>query len=171
MTNPWDETLPEYQLNGADLVAFLDEGGGAVTRKATNFIVREGRHQSYGQALKQEYTALVYSLSFEEEEVGELLASVSYRAKISLAGRHENGKWMEIRGDGWLGYTDTSKIIGSFYAPPTILLDPSEYNDEDPAAPDDERVRAPAFMDMPDPVAPPEFIKAEYGRGISDEEY
>lgn len=119
----WSEIETSYKLTGARIVATMKKGG-AVVEDGLTVVIREGRlwvcRGDHDDPDREE--ELEYHLSFhvEADEVPE--SSVSSRAQIVIAGKHESGQVFQIEGRGWLGYDESGRIEGFFEKPPRIRV-------------------------------------------------
>ena len=163
MTNIWDDLSHNYNLTDARIVGILDRGGGAVVKTMPVLEIAEGRVPTLSSTKIDDHLAkLEYFLSFDEPCEGAPEAMVSYFAKIVITGTHPNGKRLEMRGRGWLGYDENSRIEGRFDKPPTFLVDPDDAYPEEEESTENE-FDEDHFLAIPDPKPSPEFAQALYG--------
>ena len=120
MARPWEDMTAEFELRDARMVATLTYGGGAIVETGLHLIISEGRSLLWGG---RGDATLEYRVEFEAAGKPPPEASEAAEGMIVIEGTHSNGLRLEIRGQGFVGYDDRGTIEGSFYDPPSMLVD------------------------------------------------
>lgn len=123
MNDNWEDHTRTYYLNKARVVAILDEGGGAIVETVPVLEIDEGRVHTVGtDGRGQSMTSLDYAMMFhpKAERTGD--RQTGHRASIVIQGTTDDGRLMEIRGDGFIGQDELGQLDGSFHELPTIYV-------------------------------------------------
>lgn len=165
MSKPaWDDLSFAFGLSDARVVASIKDGG-AVVETGLTLAFLEGRRQVWSGTQDGDVSELEYYLEFELEGGEPPEANDYVQARIVVEGMHDNGERLEIRGEGWIGFDDRSRISGHFLSPPRMFVDASV--DEEPEAGDHATAPVHDFV-MKEAKPSPQFERALYGRMIED---
>lgn len=99
------------------------------------------------------------------------LAGQSVRAQIVIEGTHTNGRRLEIRGEGWLGYDERGHIEGTFPEAPDMFIDEVEDEEADIEAAKSAMPKKEweALIREAQPRSSPQFLRAMIGRSPEDD--
>ena len=149
---PWPNMCVKFWLKDSRVVATFEDDGGAIVEMIERLEFTEGR--SYSEHGNPEggpsVPILEYTCGFGVPDTPIPLGSEAAFARIVITGKHDNGKRIEIRGEGWVGYDNNGHIEGNFDDPPFMITQTTEFI----SSPSD-----------PEPMTPEEFdrhLKAEY---------
>ncbi|MEP9403352.1 hypothetical protein [Sphingomonas sp. VNH70] len=109
-----------YPIGRAKIVATFAGGGAIVETRNLQFV--EGRSPSVATANGERIPTLAYTAAFDEPAGQGSDSATLENARIVIIGA-VGGRYTEIRGNGWIGYTGEGHITGFFEAPPSILID------------------------------------------------
>lgn len=158
--HPWSDLIAEFEIEDVRIVATLEHDGGALVELVDKLECREGRtyHVHPGSRVGDDYTyTLEYGFAFTACGATNPLASQSSEARIVITGHHTNGKRMEVRGNGWIGYDNEGTVEGCFDSPPAILTEETEFPPSDEPEWTDEQIAAHLRTDYP---MPKQFLDA-----------
>lgn len=170
MARPWDEMSIQFELRDARVVAIL-KGGGAVVEQGLVLSFIEGRHESYESRGEDQpmISRLDYHGSFEVAGDSGGLTGEAAKAQIVIEGTHSNGRRLEIRGEGWLGYDERGRIEGTFTEAPDMMIDEVEDDEEDEASePAVPRKEWEALIAEVRPRPSQQFVRAMVGCSFPD---
>jgi hypothetical protein len=162
----WDNLQRRYEVRNARIVATV-LGGGALIESG-NFVYEEGRWPHPGDGPTRP-PLLSLSYTFETLDAPDFDAAESVQARIIIDGEGEAGR-LEIRGDGWIGYTEHGFLTGYFDRAPDMLLDYVEAADD----PEEDTVsesmpeRWAKRMELIKPKTSAEYDRATRGREWAD---
>lgn len=145
----------DFKLLKVQVVAIFEHEGGALVHDGLALTLSEGRSWSAGDDLSRHY----YSFEFAETEAPEPEACEAAEAKVVITGTDENGRRMEIRGKGWLGFSDHGRLEGRFDQPPIMLTGDGPEDGEERGWPSGPRAKPSK-----------EYLRALRGRTLSDSE-
>jgi hypothetical protein len=135
---PWSDLEAKFLLHDVRIVATFSHDGGAIVELLEKLECIEGRHFTFGgedSDRESQAYLLKYRFAFGIPGVPDPLASECAVARVVVTGRHTNGKRVEIRGTGWLGYDNDGNIEGHFEKPPVMITEATEFP---PPAEEDE---------------------------------
>ena len=123
IANPTQGYSRSFTLTTVRVVATLGADGGALVETPDVLELHEGRLAAHPSPDNEQpdISTLEYGLSFGPPLTTEINASVWDYGRIIITGQ-VRGQHMEIRGDGWIGYSDTGDIEGMYDQPPAILI-------------------------------------------------
>lgn len=140
IVNLWDELETIFVIHDVRVVATLHESGGAIVELLEKLEYHEGRQYVTSGDEPPKHT-LQYLCRLQIPESAEPLYSESAEARIVVTGKHDNGKRIEIRGDGWIGYDNEENLEVSFDNPPAMITEKTEmhYPEGDDMTPEEFR--------------------------------
>lgn len=140
IVNTWDELETIFLIHDVRVVATLHENGGAIVELLEKVEYHEGR-QYMTQSDEPPKHTLEYLCRLQVPGSADPLYSESANARIVVSGNHENGKRIEIRGDGWIGYDNEENLEVSFDSPPAMLTERTEMHYPDCESMSEEEFR------------------------------
>ena len=153
--HPWDAMLVEFDVEHARVVATLGHDGGALVENVRRLRCSEGRLYSFETSDERELHTLEYFFGFSACEEAEPYPSNSVPGRIVITGTHPNGRRLEIRGNGWVGYDEAGNVEGRFETPPVMITEDSDPEDDVEAVAGDRERRGAHDFPMP-----PQFVQA-----------
>lgn len=127
---PWGDLQSLFVLDDVRIIATFGHDGGAIVELVSKLECIEGRRfATGGECADRESAAylLEYHFSFGVAGAPEPLAGQMAEARIVITGKHSNGKRIEIRGNGWVGYENDGNIEGVFESPPAMITEDTEF--------------------------------------------
>ena len=124
--DPWSDLAADFEVHRVRIVAMLGHDGGAIVENVRRLYCREGRVYVSDHSRKGEYHSLEYEFSFGVAKDSELQLSTAVPGRIVISGHHLNGRRIEIRGSGHIGYDQGGNIEGRFDSLPAILTEDCE---------------------------------------------
>lgn len=141
---PWGDLQSLFVLDDVRVIATFEYDGGAIVELVSKLECIEGRRFTMGGECADRESAaylLEYHFSFGVADAPEPMAGQMAEARIVITGKHSNGKRVEIRGNGWIGYDNDGNIEGDFQRPPVMITEETEF----PPIGDDEEMSAEEF--------------------------
>jgi hypothetical protein len=135
---PWSDLRAKFILRDVRIVATFSDDGGAIVELLEKLQCIEGRRFTIsGECADRDAATYVleYDFTFGVPDAPLPLASECAFARIVATGTHANGKRIEMRGGGWIGYNNDGNIEGHFEEPPVLITEATEFP---PPEPEDE---------------------------------
>jgi hypothetical protein len=127
---PWADLRTIFVLRDVRVVATFSDDGGAIVELLEKLECSEGRHYiETGERADRKLAThiLDYNFSFGVPGVPDPLAGQAALARVVITGTHTNGKRIELRGDGWIGYDNDGNIEGNFEQPPVMITEETHF--------------------------------------------
>tara|TARA_B100001057_G_C22812318_1_gene935952 strand:+ start:288 stop:848 length:561 start_codon:yes stop_codon:yes gene_type:complete len=151
----WSEFLHHIEIKQARVVAMLGRDGGAIVENVRRLFCREGRVYNAEDTKVGYVHSLDYQFAFTSCALGAPTLASAAHARLVISGHHSNGHWIEVRGNGVIGYDKEGCVEGILDAMPSIMTEaPISPIDENQASDEAERQRA------EDLNVPPQFALA-----------
>lgn len=149
----WDNLAHKFEIRQARIVAMVSRDGGAIVENVRQVCCREGRLFNANATKVGEVHTLEYAFTFSSAEKAQPSLSKVVQARIVVTGHHANGQWIEVRGNGLIGYDEAGNVEGLFDPLPSIITE--KLFDGNPE--EDNPPPASAEGDYP---LPPQFLQA-----------
>jgi hypothetical protein len=157
LVRPGSALAPAFELSNARVVATVTRGGGAVVENVRRLQCSEERLYTFECSERGgELHQFQYNFHFGEAHDADPLPFHAVEARVVITGHLTNGRRLEIRGTGWIGYADNGKVDGWFDTPPVILTEDWGSELEDSEA-EEEAIPLPEGRSFP---MPPQFVQA-----------
>ena len=119
----WSGLSTRFEIHRVRLVAMLGRDGGAIVENLRRLYCSEGRIYVSEGTRQGDLHSLEYDFTFSASMDGEPQLATAVPGRIVISGHHTNGRRIEIRGTGLLGYDEAGNIEGRFDTLPAIMTE------------------------------------------------